>query len=89
MTETVAAVLSVPALFDASGPVAMLGWLALAALPRRIAWRRTLAGTVAPILLAAAYAGLIAAGWSRADGGFDSFEAVKQLFTSDLALLAG
>jgi hypothetical protein len=89
MPEPVAAILSVPALFEASGPVAMLGWLALAALPRRIAWRRTLAGIVAPLLLAVAYAGLIAAGWSRAEGGFDSFEAVKLLFTSDLALLAG
>lgn len=89
MPEASAAVLSAPALFSASGPVAMLGWLALAALPRRVAWRRTLAGTVAPLLLAAAYAGLIAAGWSRADGGFDSFEAVKRLFASDLALLAG
>jgi hypothetical protein len=84
-----ASVISAPALFQASGPVAMLGWLALAALPRRVAWRRALAGTFAPLLLAAAYAGLIAAGWSRAEGGFDSFEAVKQLFTSDLALLAG
>lgn len=89
MPEPVAAILSVPALFEASGPAAMLGWLALAALPRRIAWRRTLAGIVAPLLLAVAYAGLIAAGWSRAEGGFDSFEAVKLLFTSDLALLAG
>jgi hypothetical protein len=89
MPEAVAAVLSAPALFQASGPVAMLGWLALAALPRRIAWRRALAGTVAPALIASAYAGLIAAGWSRAQGGFDSFEAVRQLFTSDLALLAG
>lgn len=89
MPDPSAAVLSAPALFQASGPVAMLGWLALAALPRRIAWRRTLAGTVAPLLLAVAYAGLVAAGWSRAEGGFDSFDAVKQLFTSDLALLAG
>lgn len=89
MPEPAAAVLSAPALFGASGPVAMLGWLALAALPRRLAWRRTLAGTVAPLLLAVAYAGLIAAGWSRAEGGFDTFEAVKELFTSDLALLAG
>lgn len=86
---THAPVLSAPALFGAAGPVAMLGWLALVLLPRRIRWRRAVAGSAAPLLLAFAYAGLIAAGWSRAKGGFDTFDAVKQLFTSDLALLAG
>ena len=89
MPEPSAAMLSAPALFEASGPVAMLGWLSLALLPRRLAWRRALAGTVAPLLLAMAYAGLIAAGWSRNDGGFDSLDAVKRLFASDVLLLAG
>jgi hypothetical protein len=89
MPEPLAAVLSVPAIFGASGPVAMLGWLALVILPRRMRWRRVLPGTVAPLLLAAAYAGLIVAGWSRNDGGFDSFAAVRRLFASDALLLAG
>jgi hypothetical protein len=89
MPEPSAALLSVPAIFDASGPVAMIGWLALVLLPRRVRWRRALPGTVAPLLLAAAYAGIIAVGWSRNDGGFDSFAAVRRLFTSDALLLAG
>jgi hypothetical protein len=88
MTDPVA-IMSAPALFEATGPVALAGWLSLVLLPRRVRWRRAVAGTAVPLLLAAAYAGLIAAGWSRAEGGFDSFVAVRQLFASDLALLAG
>ena len=89
MTEPIAPIIDAPALFQASGPVAMLGWLALILLPRSVRWRRAFPGTLAPLLLAAAYAGLIAAGWSRNDGGFDSFAAVRRLFTSDVLLLAG
>lgn len=89
MPEPLDPALSAPTLFEASGPVVMLGWLALVLLPRHVRWRRALPGTLAPLLLAAAYAGLIAAGWSRNEGGFDSFAAVRQLFTSDVLLLAG
>ncbi|MBU3683760.1 MAG: DUF4281 domain-containing protein [Phycisphaerales bacterium] len=89
MPEPIAPILDAPALFQASGPVAMLGWLALILLPRSVRWRRAFPGTLAPLLLAAAYAGLIASGWSRNDGGFDSFASVRRLFTSDVLLLAG
>lgn len=77
------------AVFGAANTIAMLGWLALVVLPRRVRARRTIAGGAIPLLLAVAYSALIAAGWSRADGGFDSIAGVRSLFASDLALVAG
>ncbi|MEY4169768.1 MAG: hypothetical protein RLZ94_841 [Actinomycetota bacterium] len=77
------------AVFGAANTTAMLGWLALVVLPRRVRARRAIAGAAIPLLLAVAYSALIAAGWSRADGGFDSIAGVRSLFASDLALVAG
>jgi hypothetical protein len=83
------AALAPAALFGAANTTALLGWVALIALPRRMRARRAVAAGVVPLLLSIAYAALIAAGWSRAEGGFDSIEAVRALFASDLALVAG
>lgn len=77
------------AVFEAGNLLAVLGWLALVALPRGMRVRRLVAGGAVPLLLSTAYASLIGAGWSRAEGGFDSIEAVRRLFASDLALVAG
>ena len=83
------AALAPAAVFGVANTTALLGWLALVALPRGVRVRRVIAAGAVPLLLAAAYAALIGAGWSRAGGGFDSIEAVRELFTSDLALVAG
>ncbi|MEY3232104.1 MAG: hypothetical protein RL689_2193 [Planctomycetota bacterium] len=83
------ALLAPDAVFGAANAIAALGWVALIALPRRIRARRAIAEGAIPLLLAVAYAALIGAGWSRTPGGFDSIAAVRSLFTSDLALVAG
>ena len=83
------AALAPAAVFAAANAAALVGWIALLALPRGGRARRMIAAGAVPILLAVAYAALIAAGWSRAHGGFDSIDAVRALFGSDLALVAG
>ena len=79
-------------LFSLANPVAMLGWAMLVLAPR---WRGTralvLSGAL-PLLVADAYAGLIAAhylGPHGGEGGFQSLEAVAALFRDRWALLAG
>ena len=82
-------ILAPATVFGAANTIAMLGWLALVVLPRRVRARRAIAAGAIPLLLAVAYSALIAAGWSRADGGFDSIAGVRSLFASDMALVAG
>jgi hypothetical protein len=89
LAPTSGSILAPATVFGAANTIAMLGWLALILLPRRVRARRVIAGGAIPLLLAIAYAALIAAGWSRADGGFDSIAGVRSLFASDLALVAG
>ncbi|KGF68022.1 hypothetical protein LL06_19105 [Hoeflea sp. BAL378] len=76
-------------LFQIANPVAMAGWLALAISP--FAPRPTLiaAGLVVPVLLSLAYAALILANWSGAEGGFGSLAEVMLLFTNPAIALAG
>lgn len=77
------------ALFQLSGPLAMAGWLALAASP--LAPRLTLlaAGLAIPVVLSLGYTALILANWSGADGGFGSLPDVMLLFTNPAVALAG
>ena len=79
-------------LFSLANPVALLGWALLALAPR---WRSTqalvLRGAL-PLLLAAAYAALIAGhylGPHAGEGGFGSLAEVAALFRDPWALLAG
>lgn len=81
-------------LFSLANPLALLGWalLVLVLAPR---WRFTktlvLSGTL-PLVLAAAYAGLLAAhylGPHGGEGGFGSLAQVAALFRDPWALLAG
>ena len=79
-------------LFSLANPLALLGWALLVLAPR---WRFTkllvLNGAL-PLLLAAAYAVLIAThylGPHRAEGGFGSLAGVAALFQDPWALLAG
>jgi hypothetical protein len=74
--------------FSIANAVALLGWLGLAVLPGRRA-ADVLASLVIPVLLAIAYAGLVAAFFAGAEGSFSSLAGVRQLFASDALLLAG
>ncbi len=79
-------------LFALANPLALLGWALLVLAPR---WRGTRAAVLSgalPLLLAAAYAVLIAAhyrGPHGGEGGFGSLAAVAALFRDPWALLAG
>ena len=79
-------------LFSLANPLALLGWALLVLAPR---WRFTkllvLSGAL-PLLLAVAYAALIAThylGGHGAEGGFGSLAQVAALFQDPWALLAG
>ena len=76
-------------LFEASNTLALAGWLALLLTPvaPRVADR--VAATAIPLLLAVAYAGIVLAFWSRAEGGFGSLAAVMALFRDPWIALAG
>jgi hypothetical protein len=75
--------------FAAANAAAIAGWAALLAAPFLPRAADAIAGAAIPLLLSIAYAGLILAFWSRADGGFDSLAAVMQLFDTAPIALAG
>lgn len=76
-------------LFQLSGPLAMTGWLALAATPLAPRLTQLVAGLVIPLILSLGYAALILANWSGAEGGFGSLSDVMLLFTNPAVALAG
>ncbi|MGP9821801.1 ABA4-like family protein [Salinarimonas sp. NSM] len=76
-------------LFALSGPVALVGWLALLLAPLAPRLADVLAGIAIPALLAVAYTGLVLAFFSGAPGGFDSLANVMALFTDPHVALAG
>tara|TARA_R110002020_G_scaffold122787_3_gene278643 strand:- start:800 stop:1243 length:444 start_codon:yes stop_codon:yes gene_type:complete len=76
-------------LFQIANPVAMAGWLALALSPLAPRPTQIAAGLVVPVLLSLAYAALILANWSGAEGGFGSLAEVMLLFTDPAIALAG
>ena len=76
-------------IFQISNMMAMAGWLALLASPLFPKTADRVAAIVIPVLLAIAYAGLVLAFWSGAEGGFDSLPNVMQLFTQPEIALAG
>jgi hypothetical protein len=69
--------------------LAMAGWLALLASPFLPKLADRIAALAIPVLLAVAYAGLVLAFWSGAEGGFDSLPNVMRLFTTPEIALAG
>ena len=81
--------MSLDLVFSAANVLAIAGWIMLAVLPGR-AWAvdGVVAGLI-PLLLSVAYAGLIAAFWSGAEGGFSSLNDVARLFETHGLLLAG
>jgi len=72
--------------FQVANTTAMLSWIALVVQPKRVAsWLRY----AVPGALALLYIWAITTSLPNSEGGFDSLEHVKQLFTNDRAVLAG
>ena len=76
-------------LFQIANPLALAGWVALALSPLAPRPALMLAGGVIPLMLSVAYAGLVLAFWSGAEGGFDTMANVQLLFTDPAIALAG
>jgi len=74
------------AVFKIANLCAMLSWIALAVQPRRVA---PVLRFAVPSVFAMLYIWLISTSLPSAEGGFDSLEHVKLLFTNDRAVLAG
>lgn len=77
------------ALFSLANILAVIGWLALLAMPYRPLAHLWIAGRAVPLVLAALYLGLIIWRLPGAQGGFGSLAAVAQLFADPWVLLAG
>jgi Domain of unknown function (DUF4281) len=82
------------ALFHICGTLAMLGWLCLLSTPMwPVRYRETLPrriGAIAiPASIAAVYTGVIVTHWAGHPGGFNSLDAVMQLFTDRWLVVAG
>jgi hypothetical protein len=76
------------ALFSIGNLVATVGWILLAAAPRH-RHAQTIAGTVIPLSLAAAYLALLVLHLPDARGGFSTLSGVAELFSNRWLLLAG
>jgi hypothetical protein len=76
-------------LFQIANPLALVGWMALVLSPLAPRAALLVAGTVVPLVLSLAYAGLVLAFWSGAEGGFGSLPDVMLLFTDPAIALAG
>ena len=74
--------------FSLASSVVLLGWLALAALPYRLALAKLVAVVVA-LALASLYAALIGAFWGEGKGGFGSLADLSALFANPALLLGG
>ena len=76
-------------LFQLSSPLALLGWVALAASPLAPRLTQFAASLVIPVILSLGYTALILANWAGAEGGFGSLADVMLLFTNPAVALAG
>lgn len=81
--------MSVETLFSAASQLAIVGWVVLLASPFLPRWTNLVPGMAIPALIGIGYIALIFVGWSRAEGGFDSLDAIAQLFQSRTLLAAG
>jgi hypothetical protein len=75
-------------MFSLAGAIAVTGWLFLVFVPRR-PYTQTIAGIIAPLVLAAIYLALIFSNIRGAEGGFGSLADVAMLFQKRELLLAG
>jgi hypothetical protein len=81
--------LSPESVFAAANTTALAGWIALLTMPRFPRFAEAIAGVAIPLLLSTAYAGIVLAFWSRAEGGFGSLADVMLLFDNPHVALAG
>jgi ABA4-like protein len=81
--------MSLDLIFSTANFLAIAGWIMLAVLPGRAWVTQSVVAGLIPALLSVAYAGLIAAFWSGAEGGFSSLDDVARLFQTPGLLLAG
>jgi hypothetical protein len=83
--------MSAAQIFGMANAFALLGWVVLAAaiILRRPWWRDAVAGTAWPLLISVLYVAALAVGWGTSSGNFASLGGVRELFSSDWALLAG
>lgn len=77
------------AVFSAANGVALLGWVALAAFPRKWWSAPLVTGAVVPALLGLLYAAVLGSQLGRAHGGFSTLASVRELFSNPWLLLAG
>jgi hypothetical protein len=76
-------------IFQLSSMLAVAGWVSLLASPFVPRLAQAIAAYAVPGLLSVAYAGLILAFWTRAEGGFGTLDEVATLFETRELLLAG
>lgn len=76
-------------LFSLSGMLVMPAWLALMVLPFWWPVTSRIIQFSVPVVLSFGYTVLIVLYWGDSPGGFDSLAAVRTLFSSDGALMAG
>jgi hypothetical protein len=78
-------------IFAIANPFALLGWIILlwAVFRRNDFLRDQIAGRAIPLLLSVGYLALIILFFGSAEGGFNSLDDVKMLFTFDWLVLAG
>ena len=75
-------------IFSVAATIALIGWVALAALPRN-PFAQIFSGFVIPLLLSVGYLFLIVQNLQGAEGGFGSLAEVSKLFQKQELLLAG
>ncbi len=75
-------------IFQITNPLALAGWLALAAAPLAPRAAQVVAFAI-PLALSVLYTGLVLAFWSQAPGGFSALPEVQALFTHPQIALAG
>ena len=76
-------------LFSLAGTLAMPAWLLLTFGPRRWPMLNAIPAYAVPLLLSALYTVLVLTHFAEAEGGYGTLAAVRSLFASDMALLAG
>jgi hypothetical protein len=81
--------MSADLIFQYATLIAVAGWATLLISPLIPRLSDLAAAYAMPALISIAYAGLILAFWTRAEGGFGSLDEVAQLFQTRELLLAG
>lgn len=76
-------------IFGLTSPLALTGWVVLAASPLHPRAAQMVAGLAIPVLLGLIYAVLMAVHFPTANGGFGSLAEVAALFSNPWLLLAG